>query len=147
MMHAMRPDDAANDAEAKQEPHGQAPVAEAVVHDEVPEAEGAHAEAGAERELARDARGRDAAPHDERDRRGHVEEGERVVRLEPRAFRAGRVVGAMNRPEPPVPDRAVEERCPQLHAKRDDQRRRRPDERVPQRRRAHAEAALRWESA
>jgi len=135
MMHAMRPDDAAEDPKTQQEAHREARVAEPVVHDEVADAKAAHSHACPKGELAREGRLRDAAEDDEPDRERRVQQRERVVRLEPRAVArcARRVVRPMDRPQPTVPDLAVQERRPQVHQDRDDERDGRPHERVRER--------------
>jgi hypothetical protein len=128
MVDAVRPRHLAEPRDARERPDGEALVHEAVVHDDVREAEERHAGAGAERDLPDRAR-RGATPvEDERDRDRRVQRAQRVVRFEPAAPRA--VVRPMNPPQPPMPHAAVQERGPEVHRDGDEDRGRNPERRA-----------------
>jgi hypothetical protein len=104
--------------EAKEERDRQPPVHQAVVHDDVGEAEGRHAGADPDRHSGGDAV-QVATHHDEDHRDRRVQRRERVVLLE--AAAAARVVRAVYGPEPVVPHAAVEQARPRLHQRGDDE--------------------------
>jgi hypothetical protein len=134
MMNEVSVTDAGEVRDARQLADREAPVHQAVMHDDVREAEDRHADAGAEGDVAEDAGRAEAAVEDERDSDGSVQEGEGVVALEEPA--AAPVVRAMNSPESVVPHAAVKERGPALHRCG---RRERDDD--PDRDRCHGEGA------
>jgi hypothetical protein len=111
--------DAAEPADARQNADRKTPVHEAVVDHHVGDAERGHPGSEADRgrgEVAMQI----ASNHHQR--RGHrrVRGGEGVVQLE--AALAPSVVRAVDPPQGPVPDPAVEEAGPRLHGRRHHQR-------------------------
>jgi hypothetical protein len=115
--------------EANEKPHRETPVNEAIVDHEIRDPEEAHADPGAEGCLAQHAGCALASDEDEGDRKRRVEDGERVVRLEPGPTWLRRVVRAVHGPEPRVPHASVEERRPEIHRDGDHDGDRNPDER------------------
>ena len=117
MMNEMRAADPPEEAKPEEHAHRQTFVHEAIVNEHVPDSEQRHPgpraheqRAGVAVELASDDHERGG------DRR--MQEGERVVTLEPSDTRL--VMRAMNVPETMVPDAPVEEAGPELHGRRND---------------------------
>lgn len=125
MVDPVRVADPREQRDLSEPPHGQAAMDEAVVEDEVAEAEERHADADAEERLAQRARRSGAAVEDQRDRDGRVQGGEGVVGFEAAAALA--MVRAVNRPQHSMPEAAVQHAGPQLHRGGDDEGDRDPD--------------------
>jgi len=119
VVHRMSVADPAEPREAAEPRDGQATVHQPVVDDDVRETEQRHSGTRAD-EHGGDEPMHVAANHHEAGRDGGVQGRERVVTLPPAA--SARMVRPMNRPQPPVPDAAVQEARPGLHQGRDDQR-------------------------
>jgi hypothetical protein len=126
MMHAMSVHDAADARDARDPPHCQPSMDEAVVDEEIGEAERRRANSDTERELAHDADRASASIKNERDRERRVEKRERVVLLE--GTRSWPMMRAMDREEEAVPETAMEEPCPKIHQHEYDERRRNPND-------------------
>jgi hypothetical protein len=139
MMDPMGADDGAETAKSKKRRQRHPPVDEAVVYDEVRNAERAHPDAGAERGLPGDARRAAASEENERDCDGSVENGQRVIRFESCTVPPRLVVRSMNVPKPRVPDAAMEKRGPEIHGNGNDSRDRGPYGRMNDAR-AHGDA-------
>jgi hypothetical protein len=106
-------DNAPEHRNAKKEADGKSPVRQAIVNQEVRDAEAAHADADAEGELSREAGFAQAALEHECDGERGMRSGKRVVGLE--ATGPAPVVGGMNVPQPSVPHAPVQEPRPSVH--------------------------------
>ena len=120
MVDEMCAADTTKDAQGEEPLHGEPPVNEAVVDENVADPEERHPDTGADGKRARVAVEL-AAGDDERSGQGRVEHGERVILLEPTDARL--VMRPVQAPEAMMPDAPVEEARPELHRRRHDARR------------------------
>lgn len=114
-MNEMRAAHPAEEAPPQKTLHAKPAVNEAVVHERVGDTEQGHAAADPHEARAQEPRA-PAPRDDERAGDGRVEEGQRVVPLEPSSARL--VVRAVNRPERIVPRMTMEQAGPRLHGAR-----------------------------
>ena len=127
VMHAMRGRDVVQEAEARERAGtGQTTVNEAVVHDRVRDPERRRADTHAEHHLSRDPGARLAPVEDAGDRERRVQRAEHVVGFE--ATGTTSMMGRVDAPEPSVPHAPVQERRPEIHRHRDDDRDREPNQ-------------------
>jgi hypothetical protein len=116
MVHEVRGAHALEVTELGEEPDRESLVDDAVVHDEVGEAEEGHAGAGADHHCAPGARYELAARDDEDHRDRRVESGKDVVSFETAGSRG--MMGRVHTPESAMPDATVEQARPGLHRAR-----------------------------
>jgi hypothetical protein len=113
MVDEMSRADALEVGELREEADRQSLVHEAVVDDEVGEAEQGHSRSDADQNRADRAVDELAAPDDEPHRDRDVEAREQIVSFESAESRS--MMRLVDRPQRAVPDLAVEEACPWLH--------------------------------
>lgn len=128
VMDAMGARDRAKPRNAREAPHGEPTVHDAIVHHDVSKSEQRHPDSAAERNLAERSGLASTAVEDKGDRERSMKRTQGVVRLEPATPWA--MVRAVHLPEPAVPYLPVEKRGPQVHRHRDDDRHRYPEHRA-----------------